>query len=342
MVSDAKKMGFNTVYHTGFGASKEFLALADREGLMVFNENGPESMYDVASLSGCSNIMGWSVRDEPEEIQVPLCESLYRTYKQVDPYHLVTATFNSGALGYGSASGRFLDIAMPDAYPVRNEKSPMGIIARLIRTCYEVINDDPTATVIPILQFFKQDGTYGVEPLPKQVRAEAYSAITAGAKGFYFYAYFSPGPIEKGMAKNSERKAWYLPESQNLYNYAATLTRELRDLESFILFGKPCPEITVHEHGQKEIAAFPHSYSAGEDSPILWRAMSLDSKKLLVVVNQTSDLQKDILLKWPKKWSNPQVLHGPLINGDNKQISLEGYEVGVYLFQTSKSLDKDR
>ena len=315
MFQEIKNRGFNTVHYSWGPGPKEFYEEAASSGLMVVPENR-ESLANVPLLRDQVSLFGWYAIDEPSPFIVEKCEKLYDAYKRTDPYHPVMTAFMSAALGYGDH--RLVDIALPDLYPISGPQSSVANTAAYVRNCREILlRNDPTTCVIVVPQLFTADNYLwrGFEPTYDQVRAQVYTAITAGAKGVLYYAYYTHEKLENGMSLNPKRKHWYLPESR-LWNSIGRLNAELQGLKDVILFGEECSE-----------------FSTALRPPVLSRAVSLNNQLYLFLVNPTSATLSNLRVKWPGSWGKATVVHGPELkelDSNTWQTDLAGYQVGVY------------
>jgi hypothetical protein len=224
---------------------------------------------------------------------------------------------------YGFEGLRFIDIACPDFYPIRDSTSDVTGTALYAMDCREVLfGSDPTTCVIAIPQLFAFGGPWGpgVEPTYRQVRAEVYAAIVGGAKGVWYYAYYTSGGMKAGMPLNPKRNHWFLPES-NLWASIGELNSELQGFKEVILFGKPCSKVTV-----------------SSKSGVLFRAISLHDKTYLFVVNPASEARSNLRVRMPAAWDKATPLCGsPALRkqGRSWRFDLSGYEVGIYRIGSS-------
>ncbi len=154
-------------------------------------------LYDEPSLAGRT----------PEEMAY-----LYKLADDIDPYHpkVVCQVFWSDA--------RFvpwLDVLMPDRYPVRAEASaPLRSVASAVRSARTTVNDEKP--VWAVLQWYRYEG--GRFPTPREMRCMAFLAVAAGAKGIIWYSFYH------GYKNDSSH--W--PD-------VAAIGKELRSIEDVVL-----------------------------------------------------------------------------------------------------------
>ncbi len=315
MLKDIKQHGFNTTIHGWRVASSDFMKDALNNDIMVISENLSRNVNEIERIKNEPAVLGWYAFDEPTTDKVDFCIRSYEAYRKKDPYHFVTVAFNAGGLGFGRE--RFADAPLPDAYPIRNKDSGVGTIATFVKTCYEQINYDPAGTVIPVIQLFTSDSWNSFEPNPQQVRAETFTALTAGAKGFLYYAWYTNNESKKGMSKNRDRTYWFLPESEKLWDYIPELLREVKSYENFILFGKDTEHVKV----------------LPKTATIHNRTVMFENEVLVVVVNSDGKKADPIKICWPAKWPDPTILSGPNVSSKKRTMILSGYEVSILKFK---------
>jgi hypothetical protein len=164
-------------------------------------------LYDEPSLAGRT----------PDEMRY-----LYELVDDIDPYHpkVVCQVYWSDA--------RFvpwLDVLMPDRYPVRGEGSqPLRSVASAVRSARATVQDEKP--VWAVLQWYRYEG--GRFPTPREMRCMAFLALAAGAKGILWYGFY------QGYKNDSAH--W--PD-------VAALGRELRSVEDVVLASAPDTEVAV-------------------------------------------------------------------------------------------------
>jgi hypothetical protein len=313
-----RERGFNAVHASWSIGTREYYQAAAEQGLMVITGGGPTDPTALpAAVRDYPNLFAWYAIDEPKASLAPELNAIYRRYKEYDPYHPVITAFDGGGAGFGDY--RVVDIASPDPYPIVDAESSTRVSAQNVHNCSESLNrGDPTTCVIYIPQLFTANGSrwQGVEPTYDQLRSEVYGAITAGAKGVFYFAYYTHEPLHRGMARNPKRKHWFLPES-NLWDSVGRLNAELHELSNVILLGEACPQITP----------------AGE-SRALFRAAGLGERCYLLLVNPEPIELSGVSVSGLSGEETPVPLFGsPAMRqeGTGKwKTDLPAYAVGVY------------
>ncbi|MBN2456173.1 MAG: hypothetical protein JXB29_06535 [Sedimentisphaerales bacterium] len=317
MLKSVKERGFNTVHYSWYAGNKEFYQAAAEYGLMVVPESRKE-LGNVAKLADQPNVFSWYALDEPDKSMKLTCTTLYDVYKQTEPYHPVMTAFSSRDPAAEFGNSRMVDIAVPDPYFIKGPDSDLSKITDRVESCKKMLNYDPTTCVFIAPQLFTTtEGWNGFEPTYDQVRSQVYTAIIAGARGVFYYSYYTHEPLTEGMPKNPKRKYWFLPES-NLWNSIANLNSELMSLKNAILLGKVCKGLEIKS-----------------DTKALAKALMLNDNVYLFAVNPTNEPQKDILFNCPAEWVKPAKLISDEMlepGADGYRFSLKGYGVAVYRF----------
>lgn len=315
MLASIKERGFNTVHHSWAAASKEYHESARRFGLHVISEVGlnPDPAT-IGAIQRQPNVFGWYAADEPPASLAAACEKAYYALKKQDPYHPVMSAFVTGGVGYDGHC--LVDIALPDLYPIKDARSNVAGTAAYVRNCRSVLNrDDPTTSVIVVPQLFTADAQWnGFEPTYDQVRAQVYTALTAGAKGVFYYGYFSHEKLTNGMSLNPRRKHWFLPESR-LWNRIGGLNAELQALSEALLFGEDLtPAITC------------------TPATVLARAVTLSGNRLyLLVVNPAGAAAGPVRITGLPAVKSVTPLFGSApLDPKGRTCELPAYGVGVY------------
>jgi hypothetical protein len=315
LFQDLADRKFNTVFYTGGVAPHEFYQAADGYGLKVVSQSGC-SFSAVADVMDEPNVFGWYGYDEPTADVAEACVDLFETYKSLDPYHPVMTAFHTDDYsGYGTE--RLVDIAMPDPYPFTHSTSSISpLVPGYINGCLnDLLRNDPTSCVIYVPQLFTSDGWGAYAPTYDQIRADVYTAMHYGAKGFFYYAFYTHEPLSAGMPLNSSRTHWYLPESP-LWNQIGTLNQELISLTDVILLGKLQSTVSFDNTGS-----------------VLGRCMiSPNGDRYVLLVNPTAGSQSNIQIsglfnvQLQPQFSSPTAT----LSSSQWTVSLSGYGVGVY------------
>ena len=319
MFGSLKERGFNAVQFGFWTASKEFYQEAADYDLMVLSESTVE-LDKVFQLREQPNVLGWYNFDEPSHGEARVAGLIYNAYKRIDPYHPVMTAFYRKPAGYNKH--RLVDIALADKYCIRNPRSSLAEVTNYVQQCRDVLlESDPTTCVMVVPQLFTVDGYSdkawpGFEPTYRQIRCNVYAGIAGGAKGVFYYAYYTHEWLDTGMAKNPKRKHWFLPES-NLWSSISELNAELYSIKDVILLSK-------HWEG-------PKLESSGK---AVFRSLILpNGRRYLLVVNPEAD-KINITVTIADDAAQPTaLLDSPTLQAEpNGKWSgvLPGYEVGVY------------
>jgi hypothetical protein len=329
LFEDLASRGFNTVFYSWVVAPSDFYEAAARHGLMVVSES-KDMFTQVAEVKNQPNVFGWYGFDEPSAARAGECADIYKTYQSMDPFHPVMTAFNSSDLtGYGT--DRLVDIAMPDPYPFKGSSTDLSsVVPEHIQACQnDLLKNDSTTCVIYIPQLFTAtDGWNGYIPTYKEVRAEVYTALHYGAKGVFYYSFYSGETLSGGMPLNSSRTHWYLPESE-LWNEIGSLNQELMDLKEVILQGETDSSVSFSNTGS-----------------VLCRCVVTPSgDRYVLLVNPKPTTKVGILitgLTWNETLESQFSSPSAVKIGTIGMVTLSGYGVGVYLIDPPIAGDANR
>jgi hypothetical protein len=218
--------------------------------------------------------------------------------------------------GLGFGKKRFLDIPGSDYYPIQGPTSEVGVMAQFIRNFQtHLVGDDPTGCVFIVPQLFYAY-TLEFEPLYPQVRAEVYTAITAGAKGVFYYAYHDNNKIKNGMSLNPKRKnMWFLPESR-LWDQIGELNKELISLKDVILLGTDSKEALVESK--------PSVFS---------KVLRLDRNLYILIVNSSAEKTSTAISFGRVQKKQEPLFASPapvMVGPGHEKIILPPYGVAIY------------
>lgn len=313
MLADLKARHFTVVHHSWTDASDAFYRDAGEAGLMVLPETGHD-LEAVKRSRSRPNVYGWYGLDEPSVLRKDECRALYVQYKQLDPQRPVMTAIHKGGLGFGDT--RFLDIALPNPYPFARADSPALRTWQNVRDCRDyLLGDDPRTAVLLVPHLFSADGLcHGHIPTYAQLRCEVYTGLAAGARGVFYYAYYTHEELADGMPRNPRRKHWFLPESE-LWDQIGGLNRELVGLSDIILGG------TVDEGLRMR----------GESAACI-RGVRADKRRVVIVTNPMPEALAGLSFEAPG-WGGLRVLSGPEPRETEPglwELELPGYGVAVY------------
>ncbi len=318
MFHDLRERGFNVVNYSWRTAPKKFFKVAARYGFLVLSESRNQ-FEKVNKVKDQPNIFGWYSFDEPSASLSGKCSETYLRYKKIDPYHPVMTAFRSAGTGYGDVP--LVDIAFSNRYPVNSKYSNVGGITEYLTRCRNTLNRNSPATCeMAVPQLFTHDSSMygGVVPTIKQVRAEVYTSITAGAKGVFYYAYYTREPLKNGMPLNKKRKHWFLPESK-LWNSIGALNKELIPLQDVILLGEDAS-----------------GFKLSSSSSIASKMLKYQNNYYWIVVNPDGEQSAQITLQWNYHFKKIVPLFNslPLEKNSNNHVvlTLPVYGVGIYKF----------
>lgn len=283
LFADLEKRHFNAVHNSWAVASPDYFADARTYNMTVLSESRWSGPAGAAQVNAEPNILGFYSWDEPVDSQFEDCANLYKNYKKVIPHHPVMIAFNS--LPVGGTDRPMEDIAILDPYPIRNKTSDVGSIIAYTAGANQYLNwNDPGTCAYSSNQLFCSDHpAFSTKPTPAQVRAEVYAALVAGAKGIFYYAYYTHELLSKGMPDNPKRKYWFLPES-DLWNAIGPINAEIESFADFALIGNDAPEFKL-----KGVTAS--------------RSWQLGDEVLLIAVNTSGAGEKSGTLQYPAGWS---------------------------------------
>ncbi len=299
---------FNVAHHCGATAPAYFARARDY-GLLVLDEPGKD-LQPVAAMAKETNLLGHYSWDEPHGFALNGCAEAYRTLKELDPYHPVFIAFNVAPAG--SIEKPIVDIAMLDPYPISGPESDVGAMVDFIAAARRFVNDgDPATCEYAVIQLFAQnwmaDKRFDFTPTAAQVQAEVYASLIGGAKGIFYYGYYTYEPLFAGMERNPARKHWFLPES-SLWDALGELNRQVAQYGCFVLSGTP-------------------TTAAGLEGIAAARAWQLDDRLLLLGVNTAGDRSIRGHLRYDaEQWIGSEP--------DGREIELAPY--GVFALQLSR------
>jgi hypothetical protein len=169
-------------------------------------------------------LLAWYISDEPNGFKIPPSEleGVYRTLKEIDPWHPVSVVFMAPFLSSINYANSF-DIVMADPYPVPNGSvSQTGDVAKQLRSEFE---GKRPVWIVP--QAFGGGEWWEREPTYQELRSMTYQAIVSGARGIQYF-------IRHGM--NS------FPKSTSAWNECGRMALEIAEITPWLLSDeKPLP-----------------------------------------------------------------------------------------------------
>ena len=216
---DLKAAGFNMVHrHKANIAEDDFLSLADKYGLKVFQVPAPSYKRDfveesnIAAYRSHPSVIAWYLADDtaghstPEEVMFR-----HRIAKALDPNRLTLQADFVMMDGSNCRYPRYVhttDVYLPEIYPVF-WKNPQGSeVSEVVRDMKRIRAEikaagNPLKSVWPIIQHF--DG-WGWQRFPTfaELRAMSWEAIVHGGKGIVWYVYHSRSGRGRGVVVSDE------------------------------------------------------------------------------------------------------------------------------------------
>ncbi len=162
-------------------------------------------------------LLAWYISDEPNgnKIAPGQLETIYRTIKEIDPWHPVSVVFMApfqSAKKYENA----LDIVMADPYPVPNSAiSQIGEVTAQLRSSFY---GEKPVWIVP--QAFGGNEWWGREPSINEIRSMTYQAVANGASGIQYF-------IRHGL--NS------FPKSTATWNECGKIALEIAEITPWLL-----------------------------------------------------------------------------------------------------------
>ena len=236
-LQDIKDHGFNSVVHTWGFPDAEFRGLLEDVELYWAPEIGRMGSSALRNLveehKRDPYLLWWYGIDEPAGAWLNKAIQDRAMFKEVDPYHPVTAavchpgTFRRSMQAY--------DILMPDAYGVQ-------IVADWTDDCIQAGQGRVPVWTVP--QAFCE--VPSDVPTPEKLRCEAFLALTHGATGLIWFTYGHPYEGLEGAQGYRDGGWWYLPETP-LWAEFARLNKEITDLAPVLLSPPVEPVVTASD-----------------------------------------------------------------------------------------------
>ncbi len=146
-------------------------------------------------------LLGWYISDEPNgtNISPEKLEDIYRTVKEVDPWHPVSIVFMSPFIS-SKAYINSLDIVMADPYPVPH--LPVSVVADITGQLKDEFAGKRPLWIVP--QAFGGGELWEREPTFQEVRSMTWQSIIKGATGIEYFVRQGPNYFPKSTATWSE------------------------------------------------------------------------------------------------------------------------------------------
>lgn len=206
----------------------------------------------ITRLKNHPGLIGWSLFDEPDGLDVPVEEVMRarNIIRQLDPNHLIWV--NLCIAGKFSEYSSTSDLASYDVYPLPD--SGLGVIAEN-NNAIMAAQGRAVKPLLSCLQTYSPPGNRA--PTYEEVRAEAYLCIVHGMKIFAFYSWYDHDP------------QFSLNKSMELQSYIQDLVMQISSLKDFLLAASPLQPVIseLDKHG------------------IRYLFKSVNGKKYLITVN---------------------------------------------------------
>jgi hypothetical protein len=142
-------------------------------------------------------LLAWYISDEPVGNKIPpgQLEEIYRTLKDIDPWHPVSVVFSApftASKKYADA----LDIVMADPYPI-----PKGSVSQVGDVTMQLTGDfEGKKPVWIVPQAFGGGEWWDREPTIQEMRTMTYQAIVNGARGIQYFVRHGPTSFPKSTS----------------------------------------------------------------------------------------------------------------------------------------------
>ncbi len=207
-------------------------------------------------------LLSWYISDEPtgRNVEKEWLEKIYRTVKQLDPYHPVTIVFmNEEKAGkYRDA----MDIVMTDPYPVPNH--PVTEVEASVSYLKKEFFLEKPVWIVP--QAFGGNEWWQREPTAKELRAMTWLSIMHGATGVQYF-------IRHGL--NS------FPKSTTAWNEAGEIALEIKHLTPWLTSGKSPQKLHVTDS-----TVLAKSYESGNRRIIIAQNRNREPKRMHIELRE--------------------------------------------------------
>ena len=328
---DLQAAGFNMV-HRPSGAkatNEEFLSLADKHGLKVFQM--PVSSYSadfvadslVAKQKHHPSVIAWYLADDTADHVGPEVVAYRgRVCKTFDPSRL---TLQADGVMVGGANCRYdrfvysTDVFLPEIYPVYTAEPTGGEVAEVVRdmkaTRTAIVGaGSPVKSIWPIIQHF--DG-WGWKRFPtfEELRAMSWAAIICGGNGIVWYVYNAKSGKGRGVVCSDEH-----------WKEMTTVSGEIASFSDDLLSRSAVEQPNV------EILSGPTKDHFGH--PPVNVMLKIGDKPLLATVNATTNTVRAVV--HVKGFSRAEVLGRGVSFDALKGIADEWEPYGVRLYRLSR------
>lgn len=162
-------------------------------------------------------LLGWYIADEPNGYKIPPAEleGIYRTVRELDPWHPVSIVFMAPFLASKKYMNAF-DVVMADPYPLPDLPASMtGNVAGQLR---EEFSGKRPVWMVP--QAFGGGELWSREPTMQEIRLMTWQSIIRGATGIQYFVRQGPN---------------YFPKSAATWNECGRIAMEVAELTPWLL-----------------------------------------------------------------------------------------------------------
>ena len=276
---DLKAAGFNMVHRAGKAKmqDEEFLTLADKYGLKVFQMPTPSYESDFAEKSFIPklrrhpSVLAWYLADDTASHVGPeVVAYRHRICKALDPARL---TLQADAVMMGYANCRYdrfvhsTDVFLPEIYPVYTVEPNGGEVADVVHDVKESFAavakaGRPVKSIWPIIQHFDGWGGWKRFPTFEELRAMSWEAIVHGGNGIVWYVYNSKSGHGRGVVCSDEH-----------WKEMTTVSSEIAALQGDLLTRTAAdqPKVEILSGPKKDFYGYPpvSALLKAGDSPLL-------------------------------------------------------------------------
>ena len=146
-------------------------------------------------------LLGWYIADEPNGYRIPpeQIEEIYRTVKEIDPWHPVSIVFMAPFISSKKYINA-LDIVMADPYPI--PVLPVSMVGDVAGQLKAEFKGKRPVWIVP--QTFGGGETWSREPTLQEIRSMTWQSIIKGATGIQYFVRQGPNYFPKSVAAWAE------------------------------------------------------------------------------------------------------------------------------------------
>jgi hypothetical protein len=172
-------------------------------------------------------LLAWYISDEPNgnKITKEQLENIYKTVKEIDPWHPVSIVFMAPFLASKKYINAF-DIVMADPYPVPDLK--VSLVGDISKQLKEEFNGKKPVWIVT--QAFGGGEWWKREPTLQEIRSMTYQAIINGATGIKYF-------VRQGLN--------YFPKSTSTWSECGRMATEIAELTPWLLSEENPPGVRI-------------------------------------------------------------------------------------------------